>query len=369
MIAAIRAVWANPYVRVLVLAALAVVAFLVLRQTRLVWGSFLVAVVVAYLLSPVVDLAARLGYPRWTGVLAVAGLLLVATAGVGVLAILLSSQLASLGTEVPGLLEAVREGPFRLARLIDPSFGRVFEQVFATTYRLSGRLADDVIPSVQGVGVFGVRRALGALGDAGTSVALVVVASLYLMHRFPAYLASALEVVPPRHRPFVRNVADKVDRSVGGFVRGQLAIALAVGVLSVVGLSVLGIPLALVLGVLAGIFNLIPFFGPILVLVPTVIIAATVSWVHAIGAVAILLAINFFDGNVLMPLVYSRTVALDPVTILVAILFGASLFGLLGALVAVPAAAFLKVVYVEEIQGRANRSGDQSRDEPKETAA
>lgn len=370
MIAALRAVWANPYVRVLVLVALVVVTFLVVRQTRLVWGSLLVAIVVAYLVSPVVDVAARLGYPRWVGVLTVAALLLVATAGVGVLAILVSVQLADLSSEVPGLLEAVREGPFRLARLIDPSFGPVFEQVFSTTYALSARLAEDVIPSVQGVGVVGVRRALGALGNAGTSVALVLVASLYLMHRFPAYLASALEAVPLQHRPFVRNMADKVDRSVGGFVRGQLALALGVGVLSAVGLSILGIPLALVLGVLAGVFNLIPFFGPILVLVPTVIIAATVSWVHVIGAVAILLLINFVDGNILMPLVYSRTVALDPVTIIVAILLGLTLFGLLGALVAVPLAAFMKVVYVEEIKGRARGSSDdRPRDEPEESTA
>ncbi|MDZ7706390.1 MAG: AI-2E family transporter [Trueperaceae bacterium] len=375
MIAALRAVWANPYVRVLVLVALVVVTFLVVRQTRLVWGSLLVAIVVAYLVSPVVDVAARLGYPRWVGVLTVAGMLLVATAGVGALAILVSVQLADLSTEVPGLLEAVREGPFRLARLVDPSFGPVFEQVFSTTYVLSGRLADDVIPSVQGVGAVGVRRTLGALSDAGTSVALVLVVSLYLMHRFPDYLASTLEAVAPRHRPFVRNMADKADRSIGGFVRGQLALALVVGVLSAVGLSLLGIPLALVLGVLAGIFNLIPFFGPIIVMVPTVIIAATVSWVHVVGAVAILLVVNFVDGNVLMPLVYSRTVALDPITIIVAILFGLSLFGLLGALVAVPLAAFMKVVYVEEIQGRSRRPrddrprDDRPRDESEESTA
>ncbi len=115
------------------------------------------------------------------------------------------------------------------------------------------------------------------------------------------------------------------------------------------------------LGVLTGVFNLIPFFGPIFVAVPTAIVAATVSWVHVAGALGLLLAINFLDGNVLMPLVYSRTVALDPVTILVAILFGAALFGLLGALLAVPFAAFVKIVYVEEIQDRWHRDASEER--------
>lgn len=352
MLAAARTVWANPYVKVFALAALAVLAFVVLGRTRLVWGSFLVAFAFAYLLSPLVNVLGRRGYPRWAGVLVVVGLLLLALTGLGLLAILVASQLADLGAEAPGLLDAVNEAPFRMARTIDPSFGRVFEQVFATTHLLSERLAAEVIPSLEGVGVAGVRGAARALSNVGTSVALILVASVYLLHRFPGYLSSALEAIPPRHRPFVRNLADKADRSVGGFIRGQLAIALVVGVLSSVALELLGIPLALVLGVLAGMFNLIPFFGPVIVAVPTVILAATVGWGHVLGALAVLLTINLLDGNVLTPLVYARTVSLDPVTVIVAILFGAALFGLVGALLAVPIAAFLKVVYVEEVRGR-----------------
>jgi predicted PurR-regulated permease PerM len=361
MLAAIRTVWANPYVKVLVLAAAAVVAFLVLGRTRLIWGSFLGAFVFAYLLSPLVEVVTRRGYPRWLGVLIVAALLVLALSGIGLLAILVSTQLADLGAQAPGLLDAVNEMPFRLARTIDPSFGAVFHQVFASTQFVSERLAAEVIPSLEGFGVAGVRGAARALGDVGTSLALILVVSLYLLHRFPDYLASALEMVAPRYRPLVRNMADKADRSVGGFVRGQLAIALSVGVLSGVGLTILGIPLALVLGVLTGVFNLIPFFGPLLAAVPTAILAATVSWVHVLAALAVLLAINLLDGNVLMPLVYSRTVSLDPVTVIVAILFGATLFGLMGALLAVPVAAFLKVVYVEEVRGRSvGESADES---------
>jgi len=352
MLAAIRAVWANSYVKVLVLAALVFVAFLVLGRTSLIWGSFLAAFVFAYLLSPLVDLVTRRSYPRWLGVLIVAALLLLAFAGIGLLAILVSTQLADLGTQAPGLLDAVNEMPFRLARMIDPSFGAVFHQVFASTQLVSERLAAEVIPSLEGIGIAGVRGAARALSDVGTSLALILVVSLYLLHGFPSYLSAAIQSVPPRHRPFVRNMADKADRSVGGFVRGQLAIALAVGIMTGVALTILGIPLALVLGVLTGVFNLIPFFGPYLVAVPTVILAATVSGWHVLGALGVLVAVNLLDGNVLMPLVYSRTVSVDPVTVIVAILFGASLFGLVGALVAVPVAAFLKVVYVEEIRGR-----------------
>jgi predicted PurR-regulated permease PerM len=361
MLAAIRTVWANPYVKVLVLAAVVVATFLVLGRTSLIWGSFLAAFVFAYLLSPLVDFLARRGYPRWLGVLVIAALLLLAMAGVGLLAILVSTQLADLGTQAPGLLDAVNEMPFRLARTIDPSFGAVFHQVFSSTQLVSQRLAAEVIPSLEGVGITGVRGVARALSDVGTSLALILVVSLYLLHGLPSYLSSAMRAVPPRHRPFVRNMADKADRSVGGFVRGQLAIALVVGVMTSVALTILGIPLALVLGVLTGVFNLIPFFGPYLVAVPTAILAVTVSWWHVLGALAVLVVVNLVDGNVLMPLVYSRTISVDPVTVIVAILFGASLFGLMGALLAVPVAAFLKIVYVEEIRDRGPPdAGDQA---------
>lgn len=350
MLAAARVVWSNPYVKTAVLVAMSVVALLVLRETRLVWGSFLLAVLSAYLLAPVVELAERRGLPRWVGIVAVVSGVVAASSGVGLLGVVLASQLADLRSEIPGLVGTLTELPFRAGRLIDPTFGDVFQQVFAVTGLLSERLVSDVIPPIEDLGVAGVRRLAGAVGDAGTSLVLILVVSLYLLHRLPGYLHHAYEAVPERHRPFVSDMAHKLDRSVGGFVRGQVAIAVVVGVLSGTGLWVIGVPLALFLGLLAGVFNVVPFFGPLLVLLPTLTLAATLGIGHVFAAAAWLLAVNVLDGNVLTPLIYERTIELDPITIIVSIFLGATLFGLLGALLAVPAAAFVKVVYVENVR-------------------
>lgn len=347
MIRAVGAVWANPYVRVVLLVMGAVLLFVVLRQTRLVWGSILLAVLFAYLLTPLVDAIERRGYHRGLGVAAVGLLFLLALAGFALLGIAVATQLSGLASEVPELVQTLWELPFRLARLVDPSFGNVFQQVFMASHQVADGLVREVVPSIEGLGAGGVTDGLASLAEFGTRIAVVLVLSLYLLYRFPGYAQSLFEAFPERHRPFAREMASKVDFSLGGFLRGQVVIAAFVGVLTGIGLTIVGVPLSLVLGVLAAIFNLIPFFGPLLVSIPTALLAMTGGFGQVVAALLVLLAVNVLDGNILTPLIYSRTIALDPITIIVAILFGAALFGLVGAILAVPVAAFLKLVYLD----------------------
>lgn len=347
MFQAARTVWANPYVRVVLMVLAAAAIFVVLRQTRAVWGSFLIAVLFAYLLTPVVDAVQRRGWHRSVGVALVAFLFLVALGGFALLGIAVATQLSSLASEVPLLVETLREVPFRLARLIDPRFGDVFQQVFMASHQVAEGLVQEVVPSIEGLGAGGVTDGLASLAGFGTQLMVVLVLSLYLLHRLPSYGESLFEAFPERHRPFAREVAAKIDFSIGGFLRGQVVIAAFVGVMSAIGLTIVGVPLSLVLGVLAAIFNLIPFFGPLIVSIPTAFLAMTGGIGQVIAALAVLLIVNMLDGNVLTPLIYSRTIALDPITIIVVILFGVTLFGLVGAIIAVPLAAFLKLVYLD----------------------
>lgn len=347
MLSAARTVWGNPYVRVVLMILAVAVLYVVLRQTRLVWGSFLLAVLFAYLLSPLVEAIDRRGWHRGLGVVLVGLLFLAFLAGFALLGVAVAAQLSTLARDVPELVETLREVPFRLARLLDPSFGEVFQQVFMTSHLVAERLLDELVPSLEGLGSGGVTASLASLAGFGTGLMVVLVLSLYLLYRLPDYGASLLEVVPERHRPFAQEMASKVDFALGGFLRGQVVIAIVVGVLSGIGLTIVGVPLSLVLGVLAAIFNLIPFFGPLIVSIPTALLAMTGGVGQVVAALLVLLAVNFLDGNVLTPLIYSRTIALDPITIIVVILFAATLFGLIGAILAVPVAAFIKLIYLD----------------------
>jgi predicted PurR-regulated permease PerM len=191
----------------------------------------------------------------------------------------------------------------------------------------------------------GILHMLTRLGGGGAQLGIIFVLTLYFLYHFNRYTLSFLRAFPHRHRPMIEELTTNAGKSVGAYVRGQLLISVIVGFLTYLGLLLLGVPLALVLGVLTGLFNLVPFLGPILAAVPTVILAFTEGNTQVIGALLVLLVVNQIDANLISPMVMSRTNEVDPVTVIVAILFGIAFFGLFGAVIAVPIAAFLKVLY------------------------
>lgn len=341
----VRVIWDNPFLRFLLLAAAVVAAYLLLRATTFVWGSFAIAFLIAYLLAPMVSFVERRGAPRGVGVMAAAGLFLVLVAGLWVLGTAIAAQLAEFAEELPRMMDTVEGLPFVIARFVDPSYGAIFEQVFLSTQLLALTLVEGVLPSVADVGEAGVAGVLGQVGSVGMQVTIVLVLSLYLLYRYPVYGEAFLSAVPSRHRASFEALAEKASFSVGGYIRGQVLISAFVGIFAGIGLTALGVPLAPALGVLAGVFNIIPFFGPLLVAVPTAVLALTVSFGHLVAALAVLFLVNQVDAHVLTPLIYARTISLDPVTIVLSILTGLALFGLIGALVAVPLAAFVKLLY------------------------
>ncbi len=158
-----------------------------------------------------------------------------------------------------------------------------------------------------------------------------------------------ISLVPNRYFEFTLNVLRKADNQLGGYLRGQLLAATLVGLLSTLALWLLGVDYYFLIGLVAGLANLIPFLGPIIGATLAVLVAAVTTGTFA-KTVPILLAfglIQLIDNVGSQPLLLSRNVELHPIAILVVLLIAAELFGLLGLLLAVPAAAILKV-FVQE---------------------
>ena len=136
----------------------------------------------------------------------------------------------------------------------------------------------------------------------------------------------------------------KADLAVGGYLRGQLLITTLLGIMIWIGLSLIGIPLATAISFLAAVFNLVPYLGPILGVVPAVLLGFTVSPLAAVLAVVVFTLANQVEAHLLSPLILSRNTNLHPITVMLAIMAGVGLMGLLGALIAVPLAAMIKVI-------------------------
>jgi predicted PurR-regulated permease PerM len=169
--------------------------------------------------------------------------------------------------------------------------------------------------------------------------------AFYLLVDLPHLRRVAESLVPERAKPEVMLVAHRLNRAVGGFFRGQLAVALIVGTMVSIGLAILDLPFWLLVGMVAGIFNIIPLVGPWVGAVPGIIIALTMRdlstafWVAGIMAGA-----QQIDNHFISPLVMQRAVKLHPAAVMLALLAGGTLGGFFGLLLAVPVAAVLKIL-------------------------
>ena len=182
-----------------------------------------------------------------------------------------------------------------------------------------------------------------ALGLFGTLV-VVLIAGIYLAVSPEVYVNGALRLVTVKHRPMAKEMIEAAGSALQAWSAGQALDMLVVGILSGVGLWLIGVPLALVLGVVAGLFNFVPYIGAIAGAIPAVLIAFSVDVTHGLETIGLYVVIQGFEGNVMAPLIQKRAVDLPPgLTILSQTAFGAIL-GIAGLIFATPLTAALMAV-------------------------
>lgn len=179
----------------------------------------------------------------------------------------------------------------------------------------------------------------------------VLILSFYMLLEGPAIKQGFLDLFPRERHERLENVLQHVGLKFGGWLRGQLFLGLVIGVGAGLGTWILGLPYPFLLGVAAGVTELIPLIGPVLGAIPAVLVALFIGPAWRIIAVIILFTvIQQMEGNVLVPRVMKQAVGLSPLLTLVAIMVGANLMGIIGALLAVPIAAALQVIVGEVIR-------------------
>lgn len=192
---------------------------------------------------------------------------------------------------------------------------------------------------------------LSSLGNVVTTVSdwviTIITAPLVLFFmlkdgsRFPHYIS---QVVPTAYRSRFITMLDQMNAKVSSYVRGQLTVALCVMIIFTTGYSIIGLRYALLIGLLAGPLNLIPYFGSAIALVPALIIGVVTSPSMLLGVVIVYLIEWVLETQVLSPLIMGNSLAMHPITIVFVLLAGGKMFGLLGVIFGVPGFAVLKVL-------------------------
>jgi len=178
----------------------------------------------------------------------------------------------------------------------------------------------------------------------------VLVLGVYMQIEGPTIKRGFLDLFPAEHHERVASVLGRIGERFGGWLRGQLLLGLIIGVVAGLGTWILGLPYPFLLGLAAGITELVPLVGPVLGAVPAVLVALFGPAWRLIAVVIFFTVIQQLEGNLLVPRVMARAVGLSPLLTIIAIMVGAKLMGILGALLAVPVAAALQVIAGEVLQ-------------------
>ncbi len=187
------------------------------------------------------------------------------------------------------------------------------------------------------------------------SSVVVLVVTFYLVVEEDAMKRMLRSAVPDHYHPYLTQLFGKMQTKLGAWLRGQLILSLIVGVLVYIGLSILGVPYALVLAPLSALLEFVPYVGPITAAVPAVVIALSLSPVKGLIVVAMYVLIQQLENHILVPKVMQKAVGINPVISIMAILTGLKIAGALGVLVAIPLVAALSVLvkdFYPEIKGR-----------------
>ncbi len=318
-------------------AALVFVALLWLLGDVLL--PFVTGAAIAYFLNPVVTRLSDAGLPR---ALAVA-LLMSGVIGAVVLAGLLVvpaviAQVIQLTEAAPDLLGQLQD--WLRARF--PEFVGLEETVKSSLATMGDTIRDRGAQLAQGV-----LRSVSGVVQMLIFLVIAPVVAFYLLLDWPRVLAGADDLLPRAHAPVIRDLARDIDRSIAGFVRGQVTVCLVLAVYYATALGLVGLQFGLAIGVIAGLISFIPYIGAIVGGVLAIGVGLWQFWGEPVP-IALVLGIfalgQILEGNVLVPRIVGNSVRLHPVWLLFAVSAFGILFGFTGMLVAVPLAASMGVL-------------------------
>jgi predicted PurR-regulated permease PerM len=344
------------WIQLVGLPLLLLLVFAIVKAAGTVVLLFVTAAVIALILNPLVAGLQRFHLPRGVAIVCVYLGFIVALAAAGVLlANPISDQVTTLRDDVPSITRSANE---RLADVQD-YFDRkgINVEVKKQGQTALETLQEKVVGGTDSIVSFGTDL-LTKLVTASFGLILVFVLSVYMLIHGERIGALARGVMPPGDGTREDDYPSRVVRAVNGYVRGQLLFSLAMGAGAGIGLWIYGVigifpdgkTYALAFGVWFGLMELVPYVGPFLGAVPPLLVALFQDPLTAVWVALLFIGLQQIEGHIASPLIFGIALRINPLLVIFALLFGAELFGIIGALVALPVAAVVRetVVYLRQ---------------------
>jgi predicted PurR-regulated permease PerM len=296
---------------------------------------FFIAAFISYLLHPVVEILHEKGMNRGLAI-AIIYLLFFGGIGFGMYkgAPVIITQIRELSESAPKVAEQYRQ-------LVASFEQRTSDWPFGVHERLEDGITmmEKRIEQLMKI----VMASLMKVFDFILLLALIPFIAFYIVKDFNSIKKMVWYLTPKRWRQQGIAFLKDIDASLGGYIRGQILVCAVIGSISALLFWIAGIDYPLILGLIIGITNVIPYFGPIIGAVPAVIIASSISVKMVFITLAIVFALQFLEGNVLSPLIVGKSLHMHPLFIILALLTGGEIGGIVGLILAVPILAMIKV--------------------------
>ncbi|MDI3257398.1 MAG: AI-2E family transporter [Kyrpidia sp.] len=297
---------------------------------------FVVALIISYLLNPVVEALVKRGVPRGISILIIYALFLLVGAAAAVRGIpALIEQMKNLAETLPGTITRIDrwlDGLTQRTQYLPDGIRQGVENHLAALERSVGRALGNMVAY------------LGNTLEQVLAAFVIPFLVFYLLKDLKMIERVVLHWAAPDRREQWRRLLHDVDEALGRYVRGQLLVMVLVGVLTYAGYLMIRLPFPLLMAATVAVANIIPYIGPFIGLAPAVLIGLTVSPATALKVVLVNLVVQQIEGNFISPTVVGRSLDIHPLAIILALLLGGELAGIAGMVFAVPVLAVLKVI-------------------------
>ncbi|HEX6619653.1 MAG TPA: AI-2E family transporter [Solirubrobacteraceae bacterium] len=344
------------WIQLVALPLLLLLGFAVIKAAGTVVLLFVTAAVIALILNPLVAGLQRFHLPRGVAIVCVYLGFVAALAAAGVLlANPISDQVTTLRDDIPSITDSANQ---RLADVQD-YFDRkgINVEIKKQGHTALDTLQSKVVGGTDSIVSFGTDL-LTKIVTAGFGLILVFVLSIYMLIHGERIGALVRGAMPPGNGTREDDYPSRVVRAVAGYVRGQLLFSVVMGAGAGLGLWIFGLlgifpdgkTYALAFGVWFGLMELVPYVGPFLGAVPPLLVALFQDPITAVWVALLFIGLQQIEGHIASPLIFGHALRINPLLVIFALLFGAELFGIVGALVALPVAAVVRetVVYLRQ---------------------
>ena len=312
--------------------------FWLLYRLRLVLLLFFVAIVVGTAIRPTVEWLHRRGIPRAVGTILI--YLLLAGLFIGFLAIvfpLVADQATQISQSLPQYYTSIRDVLVNSPnRLLENIGARLPTQVSLLIARTAN--PEEVINQVTQTFLYTNLVLKGILGALA-----VFLLAYYWNQESNVVIRSILRLFPPQRKKEVREFLQLAETKLGGYVRGEGLLCLTVGLAAFFAYLIIGLPYTLVLGIFAGLMEMVPIFGPALGAVPPFLLALSMSPAKAVWVVIAAVVIQMSENTFLVPRIMKNSLGVNPIIVLLSLIAFTSVFGFMGALLALPLAAMVQL--------------------------